>query len=81
MPVAVGETVVHLSAERRVLSQLVTDAAAIDEVEDAVAAADLRFAVAGQVIGESNTRREVLVGTGMKLRELPSCPAIWKGAR
>ena len=55
-------TVVELreAAVGRVLRKLVVDAAAVEEVEESVAAANDRLAVAGQVISKAEPRAEVV---------------------
>src|SRR2546429_1631881 len=50
-----------LTAERRVLRKLIADAAAIEEVENSVAASDYRLAIAGKPIGEADARAKLVV--------------------
>ena len=50
-----------LTAERRVLRKLIADAAAIEEVENSVAASDYRLAIAGKLIGEADARAKIVV--------------------
>ena len=59
--VAVVVVVLADAAERRVLRELVVDAAAVEEIEDTEAAAHHGLALAGDVVGETDARAEVVV--------------------